>query len=511
MRNAIETLDGEKFDVLVIGAGVSGANTVESLAVAGYKALIVDKGDFGSGATSKASKIAHCGLIYLAPIKSAWEYVADPRKLLRALRIAAPMMKARADLVRNVPHRMRGFDFYYPIYKETPYSPWQARLGFRMLAASGPKDVPLQQAMVKPSEVRSNPLLSKLRDFDKIKSFARFREYQFNWQERLCVDAVMRAERLGAKSRNYCEVTKATKDAAGTWHVELADRAGGNGKATVTAGAIVNAAGPWIDTVNGRFDHPVQRCVRSTKGVHMMVRLPEDCGNIGVVTSNELQGMFQAIPWRDGLYYFGPTETEHDGPITDVVPTEHDINLLLESCRQMYPALNLTRKDVVFAWAGLRPLTYNGPTPSGRDRKLHDIGNGLAKGFALTWGRLIDQRSTGALIAENIMKVLKPSSTPKQSAFVSPETVVSGSLTKGLTPEIVAELKRAARSEQVLNLADLLLRRTNIGFSDLLKKDDVVAIAGHVAPDLGWDNARAAAEVDDYVAYMKHNHLLTVS
>lgn len=508
MRTHIETLDGKLFDVLVVGAGVNGSSAVESLAAAGYTTLLVDKGDFGSGASSKASRLAHCGLIYLAPIKSAWEYVFDPRKLVRALNLASPMMKARAEFVDRVPSRMRPLDFYYPIYDDTPYSPWQARIGFRLLSAFGPKHVPLHQEMVKPRNVAQNPLLASLKDYSRIKSFAKFREYQFNWQERLCVDAVLNAEKMGATTLNYCEVTKARQDASGDWVVELTDNLGG-AKIEVRARALVNTAGPWIDTVNSRFDRPVEKCVTVTKGVHMMVRLPPECANMGVVTSNEIQGMFMAIPWRDGLHYLGPTETEHKGDATDVVPTEHDIELLLRSCGAMFPGLQLKRKDVVFAWAGLRPLTYDPKYPPGRrDRKLHNIGGAKGKGVALSWGRLIDHRSAGPLIASNLLKTLKPKGAAQQVSFSSRASAVSGTLEHGVTPEILAELQHAARNEHVTSLPDLLLRRSNIGFSDRLSEDDVRQIANGVATEMHWDDRRVEQEVADYKIYMKRHHLV---
>ena len=81
MREALSTLSGRSFDVAVIGAGVNGASAAQHLAAAGYDVLLVEKGDFASGSSSRSSRLLHCGLRYLAPGDSMWEFVASPKKL----------------------------------------------------------------------------------------------------------------------------------------------------------------------------------------------------------------------------------------------------------------------------------------------------------------------------------------------------------------------------------------------------------------------------------------------
>jgi len=75
VRAQIGTLDGTKFDVVIIGAGVNGASAAQHLAAAGYDVLL-DKNDFGSGSSSRSSRVMHCGLRYLAPGASMWEFAS---------------------------------------------------------------------------------------------------------------------------------------------------------------------------------------------------------------------------------------------------------------------------------------------------------------------------------------------------------------------------------------------------------------------------------------------------
>ena len=78
MRPSLAELDGSRFDVIVVGGGINGASTAQHLEAAGYSTLIVDQGDFGSGASSRSSRLLHCGLRYLAPGRSMLDFVRHP-------------------------------------------------------------------------------------------------------------------------------------------------------------------------------------------------------------------------------------------------------------------------------------------------------------------------------------------------------------------------------------------------------------------------------------------------
>ena len=80
MRTELGTLDGRTFDVVVIGGGISGASSAQHLAAAGYSVLLVEKDDYASAATSRSGRLLHCGLRYLAPTYSLFEFFRDPKK-----------------------------------------------------------------------------------------------------------------------------------------------------------------------------------------------------------------------------------------------------------------------------------------------------------------------------------------------------------------------------------------------------------------------------------------------
>lgn len=513
MRTSLEALDGRQFDVAIIGAGVNGAAAVQHLAAAGYSVLLVDKGDFGSGTSSRSSRLLHCGLRYLAPGSSVWEFALRPDRLAVALRMAKLAMQARAQFVQTSPARTRAMTFCFPIYEDGPYKTWQVDLAFRILGALGGKDVPLDYRRVGPAAVRDKPLLRWLRDPERLNSVAMFREYQFEWPERICLDAILDAERIGAVVRNYTAAERLEPLGEAGWRIALADQLSPGVGATVTAKLLLNAAGIWIDQVNARAQVARRpgRKITGTKGAHIVVRLPPECQPYGIATLNRLNEGFYCVPWR-GLHYFGPTETYYEGDLEDIRTTEEEIDFLLGEANRLLPSLKLTHKDVIFTWAGVRPLTYDPALlPQGkRSRELHDLGReGMPNALALTAGPIMTHRSAGVEIAAAVARRLRPSGTPQDLSYAPllyPENQNSPPLLDDDTTVKLADLRHAASHEHATNLVDLLFRRTGAGWTETMAAAAASRAAEAVADLLGWDKARIEREVADYRAYLARNH-----
>jgi glycerol-3-phosphate dehydrogenase len=514
MRQPLPDLDGQEFDVAIIGAGVNGASAAQNLAAAGYSVLLVDKGDFGSGSSSRSSRLLHCGLRYLAPGSSLWEFVRHPSRLAVALRMAKQAMESRNQFVTTTPERACAMKFCFPIYKNGPYKTWQVDLAFRVLETLGPKGVPLDYRRLDPGAVRGTPLLQELRDQDRLASVAMFREYQFNWPERVCIDAILDAERMGAVVRNYTAATRLDRAGGSAWRITLVDALAPGVTASISAKLVLNMAGIWIDQVNAQTSGAARpkRKITGTKGVHIMIRLPPECQDYGIATLNRLNEGFYCVPWH-GMHYFGPTETLYEGDLEDIRPLDEDIEFLLAEANHLLPALKLTRDDVMFAWAGVRPLTYDKALlPQGkRARELHDLGSeGLPEMFALTAGPIMTHRSAGVEIARTVQGRLKPS-RPAQglsdAARRYPDNQNSPPLLDDDTSIKLSDLRFAAEHEHATGLVDLLFRRTGAGWSATMAAHAAERAAAAVAEPLGWDAARVEQEVRNYRDYLARNHL----
>jgi len=372
MREPLSTLNGRSFAVAVVGAGVNGASAAQHIAAAGYDVLLIDKGDFGAGSSSRSSRLLHCGLRYLAPGESMWDFFLRPRTLAIALRMARQAMQCRAQMVETAPERTQKAKFCFPVYAHGTYAPWQVLLAFRLLERLGPSSVPLGYRRIPPQEIADVPLARWLRDPQDLRGLAMFDEYRFEWPERICMDTVLDAQRLGASVRNYTAVT-AMRRAAEGWELSLADQLQPGVTAAVGAKIVLNMAGIWIDRVNASAGSSKRKYITGTKGAHIMVRLPPDCAQYGIAAINRLNEPFYCFPWR-GMHFFGPTETVYEGDPDEVRATAEEIDWLIDETNHMLPALNLKREHVLFTWAGVRPLGADPAFPKGvRSREVHDL------------------------------------------------------------------------------------------------------------------------------------------
>jgi glycerol-3-phosphate dehydrogenase len=510
MRKRLSELDGQAFDIVIVGAGVNGGSAAQHAAAAGYSVLLIDKGDFGSGSSGRSSRLLHCGLRYLAPGASMWDFARHPGRLRYALAMAKKAMECREEFVRQTPERAREMTFCFPFYKDGPYAAWQIDLGFSVLRWLGPRALPLDYRRISLAEGRNTPIVQGLRDYDQLQGIAAFREYRFDWPERLCVDMALDAERMGAVARNYTAAAGQTRNTDGSWSLSLRDERSPAQNALVTAKVILNTAGIWIDRVNRSSNRTAKRRITGTKGVHLMVQLPPECADFGIATLHRENEPFYCVPWR-GMHYFGPTETLYEGDIDAVAPGEDDIEWIIAEANFLLPALNLERSDVLFAWAGVRPLTYDPEQPRGaRARMVHDLSeDGMPNVFAMTAGPIMTHRSAGPELLKAVGARIAPSGAPQDlshAARMFPEMQNAPPLDTGDPAVKLSDLVHAAEREHATDLIDLLFRRTGTGWNRGMGAAVARKAAEAVAGVLGWDAARIDAEVARYHAYLAEQH-----
>ena len=511
MRKPIADLNGREFDVLIIGGGINGAAAAQKVAAEGYDVLLVEKGDYGSGSSSRSSRLLHCGLRYLAPGRSMWDFVRHPSRLVTALVMARSCMEARTEFTRDTAVRSRLMKFSFPIYKNGPYRGWQIDIAFfilRLLWRQGP---PLNYRRISGAEAAQAPLTRELRDLDKLQSVATYDEYEFDWPERICMDAILDAQRLGAQARNYTTARLQDRGPDGLWRAALADQLGG-GSAEVRAKIVLNTAGIWADQVNHQAAPDAGRRVLGTKGCHIVVQLPSGYSGHGVATLNSKSEPFYCIPWH-GLHFFGPTETVYDGDKDDIHVTEAEQAWLLSEANRLMPGANLSSRDIRLTWAGVRPLTYDPALPLGkRSREIHDLAkDGLPNVLVMTAGPITSYRSAGELLAAEVAKriparraVQRPDYGPK----LAPENDNSPFLIEGDRSVRLSDLQHAITEEHAVTLTDLLFRRTGLCWRHKPSQDEVERAASVLALELGLSPQARADAVAEFWA--EHQRLLGV-
>jgi len=515
MRQPLVTLDKQQYDVVIVGGGISGASSAQHLAAAGYRVLLVEKDDYASAATSRSGRMLHCGLRYLAPAYSPWEFLRHPGKLATAIRVARRSSRTSDEFVATTPERANKMRLLIPVYKDSPFPGWQVGVGATFLKLIAGRRLPLAFQRMFPDKARTAPLAKWLRNPDKLDSVVSFEDYQFSWPERICIDCVLDAERMGVTARNYTSAVSIQRT-GDEWHVGLRDELDPTaGEATVSAPVLLNMAGPWIDRVNGMVGGAgkAPRKIVGVKGVHFLVRLPEECRGQGIAGINRENEGIACLPWGD-LHFVGPTETVYEGDINDVRPLEEDITFLLDEINHLLPGVKLARKDVLHAWAGVRPITYDPDRAKGQRMPfsvLQDLTqDGLPNVLTITWAAIMFHRDAARQVVDAVRQRLTPSG-PKQAIDYAarrfPENQNSPPLVHSRPEVKIADLVYSARHEQPATLVDLLYRRTGLGWNTSIPPDAVRTAAQSVAPTLDWDDARISAEIARFDAYVARYHL----
>ncbi|OZI18701.1 hypothetical protein CAL26_13425 [Bordetella genomosp. 9] len=479
MRPALQALEGRDFDIAVIGAGINGAATAHAAAQAGYRVLLVDKADYGSGSSARSSRLLHCGLRYLMPGGPVTTFLRHPGRFLDAVRTIKRSMAVRSELVRSGKAGLKPLRMHYPLFKDGPYAPWMVDVAFGILGAVSDGKVPLDYRRSSAAQARAeNPFLAFLAQPERIASIASYTEYQFDWPERAVVDLAMQAQAMGAVVRNYTAATS-LRQQDGQWIVGLRDAVDG-GEATVGARAVMNLGGVWVDQVNALAGKPVTRKITGTKGAHLVFRLPASCRGQGFAAMSTRNRPFYCMPWRD-LHFFGPTETLYEGDLDDVHCDRDDVDFILGEVNHLFPALKLGRRDIVSTWAGIRPLTFDPALPMGhRSRRIYDLADdGLPGAYALSNGSLGAHRRTGADLLQTLQARLGPPAAAAATAL----------------PD---NWSRTPADEHVVTLEDYLARRRGRLWDADLGLADIATDAAELGRALGWPAARVDEEMAEY-------------
>lgn len=498
------------YDLLIIGGGITGAGILREASRAGLSALLVEAHDFGSGTSSRSSKLVHGGLRYLrnAQVRTTWESVHERERLLnegRGLVSPLPFLMAnyRGDAIP-------GWVFGIGL---TLYDLLALRWSHRHYDAAGLCGLcpPLQ----------SPDLLGGFRYFDAQTDDAR-----------LVLRVLREAVRAGGRALNYCraEVLLQGRDGrvCGAVVRDLAPGADGR-TAEVRARLVINAAGAWCDELRLRVGAPAR--LRPLRGSHLVFSADRVPLTRAVTFLHPQDGRpVFVIPW-EGVTFIGTTDVDHAEPLqTDVRLSTYESEYLLSAMQTAFPGLALTSADVIATFSGVRAVVNTGkanPSKESRESVLwNESGLLTVTGGKLTTFRLMAQRAlraARALLPEHprlrphgrVLDELPPESTLCQmdpalrlrllGRYGSEACdLVAAAQAGELEPvasssALWAELRWAARMEGVVHLDDLLLRRVRLGIT--LPRgglDHLARIRAIAQPELGWDDDRWQSEVQAY-------------
>jgi len=493
------------YDVIVVGGGINGAGISQKLSENGYKVLIIDKGDFAGGATSKSSKILHCGLRYLTPGKSIWDFVLHPTKFYHACYNARKAMIAQSEISSSMNELVRPFKFFFPIYKDGPYHSWQVDFAFKLLNFFGPHNNSLEYQRFSGNSLEKIPFKNYFRDSKLLQGISVFKDYQFISAERLVVDTIRDSEKMGATVRNYTSLQQ-QKQLNGLWRVTLKDALTPK-KVNVNTKLILNVTGPWGDCFNKTMKQNIPEKVIGLKGAHIVVKLPEEFSECGIMAINRVNEPMYFLPWGE-MHYIGLNRTPYDGNLDKVKATNDEIEWLLGEVNYVFPHLNLDSKDIIYSYAGIQPVTLDGNDPQGsREVVVHDLeSDGLVNVLMLTGGPIWNYRHVAKKILKEVSKRCVPRLPKQYSRYDASE--ITKLLRNGQSTSVKMEvsknlIKKIILEEQPTSLADILLRRTGLGWNVDRGKSAVNEVATLMAKLKGWDQKQKEKEIQLYHKQIK--------
>jgi glycerol-3-phosphate dehydrogenase len=538
-ERALEAVTGERFDVVVIGGGVTGAGVALDAASRGYSVAIVERDDWACGTSSRSTKMIHGGLRYLRNFD---------------LGLVREALLERQLMVQLAPHLVYPTPFLVPTLGEDRRSR-RVGIGLNMydvMATTRVGRARRERAAREqvddywaPDRHRTIPGAEAVELLPALEPVAPREAYLFydcqTDDARLVLTILGEAERFGAIALNRAEVLELLTDDGRAAGVRCTDGATGE-RFEIRARNVVNATGVWADRLRPEEIHEEAEVPRiaPSRGTHITLapgRL--ELGDAACVVPAGEDRTILALPWY-GRALIGTTDRDFEGDIAHPRPPAEDISYLLDAVNEFF-GVELTAGDVTGAYAGVRPLISTGdPRKSvdiSRVAELYETSSGLV---TITGGKLTTWRPMAKQVVDRLVEredrqapcrtaEIPLGMAPGEGDLAPPDVLSEADLPEGYgellgfryghaarrvlalagerphlaepivegEPDLRAEAAIAARLEQARSVADVLLRRTRLGLlaaTALRTAESVLPVALAMGEELGWSESRARAE-----------------
>jgi glycerol-3-phosphate dehydrogenase len=512
------SLDGERFDIAIVGGGINGVAMARQCAAAGRRTLLVEQSDFASGTTSRSTRIIHGGLRYLEHGE---------------IGLVRESLRERERLLRTKPHLVRPMRFLLALPAgrrsglEVRFGLWLYRRLTHGRRAARPADDIAQ--------------LERALDHGQRWSVLDYDDAQCEFPERLVAEWLGEALAAGAEARNYTQALQVEVADGRVRGLRLRDRLDGT-EFRIEAKWVINASGPWADGVARRAGIRNVRMVGGVRGSHLVLpRFPGAPQSAVYTEALDGRPIF-VIPWN-GELLVGTTEVDDTGDPGCAQPSETEIDYLLTSAQRLFPAAALGRDEIRYAMAGVRPLPYSPGNPLAaitRRHVLHDHrDDGVAGMVSVIGGKLTTAAAVARECARKIgIEVAEPQfDAVAQAGEV--ESAVSACLGEaGAGGQVSAEMARAAvswfgragadvvrsaarderlgapicdgslhmvaeavhalQNECAVTLGDVLLRRVPVALAGEWSKEQTRQAAERIGAAAGWSGERVGCEVEEF-------------
>lgn len=499
----------EQWDLIVVGGGITGAGVFREAARSGLKVLLLERGDFSWGTSSRSAKLVHGGLRYLKEGR---------------LWLTRESVKARQRLLEEAPGLVEPLEFRMPVYEDSGPGRWALEAGLCVYDLMAHR----RQHRFFPADEFSH-LVPGIRTEGLIGGF-RFMDAQVD-DSRLVLRLIHEAEASDAVALNYTAVREIRRNAGGDVAGVTVEDVETRETRAFSAQAVVNATGAWAEHL-----HPspeANRHLRPLRGSHLVFPasvLPVDHA-VSFVHPSDNRPIY-AIPW-EGAVLVGTTDVDHATDLDEEPAiTNDEARYLMDSLHHVFPGLDISVRDCIATFAGIRPVLSEGKLAPSKESREHVVwvDRGLV---TVTGGKLTTFRT----LAWDTLEALRPfirgfnvtgkddpvfapvPSRPAAAENLEPDAWRRlcgryGERAKEIveragndllcaipgTHTLWAEIPFVAEQEKIRHLTDLLLRRVRIGLLCPHAADDHLSrIRELCEPVLPWDEPRWNTEIRAYL------------
>ena len=474
MQRDLDELSARTFDVLVVGGGVYGLTIAYDAAQRGLSVALVERHDFGSGASFNHLRTIHGGLRYLQTLDFSR---------------ARESVNERRTLARIAPGAVRPLRFVLPLSHSLTQGPLAMRAGFVLDAVVSRRrndDVP--DALRLPagrviSGTEAQTLVRPIAD-GRISSAAAWYDYVTTEPDRLTLAWGLGAAACGATLANYVEATSLTLEGGRAIGVHAIDGVS-HRSLDIAARLVVNATGGAVDRLLGASG--ISSGVPMLKAMNLVTR--RSAPDVAVGGRGPTGRAFFMVPWK-GRALFGTWESPRPCAPDDTSINADDVASFIAEINHAFPSSPLAARDVTLVHRGVVPAVVGGDGHASLEghEQVRDHADRGVEGLMTVAGT---KYTTARAVAERVTnRILKKLGRPAVACRTA-ETRLPFSI--GPVDPLLAQ---AARDEMVMTLEDAVVRRTPLGALGHPGGDAVEHAAVIVGEALGWDLSRRRAEIE---------------
>jgi glycerol-3-phosphate dehydrogenase len=545
--------------VLIVGGGINGIGTFRDLALNGVDVLLVERGDFCSGASAASSHMAHGGIRYLEngefrlvreAVQERNRMIQDAPHLVKPLPTVIPMFKRFSGLL-NAPLK-----FLKMLDKPSERGAVVIKLGLMMYdaytsAQGGQRVVPKHQFLSRKKSLAKWKHLNP-----EIINTAVYYDGAILQPERLALEVLLdaEAETSNARALNYASMIGGTDDTI-ILRDELTDET-----YDVKPKLVINAAGPWIDFTNRKLGLS-SHFIGGTKGSHLVVKhdeLRKTIGDNEFFFENKDGRIVLIFPLFDRVL-IGTSDIPVENP-DEVRCTEDEVNYFLDLVKRVFPSIELTPSNIVFEFSGVRPLPRSNAKSTGqisrdhsievlsgawtnlqfpvyslvggkwtsfrafaeqvtdkalaylnrsRQKSTHNLAIGGGRGYPRDEAELkrqIESLSAWTGVTRERLKVLYDRYGSRAESVATFMNGGTDMILRSLPDYSRREISFILQHEKVVHLDDFLLRRSMLGMLGRVTKEMVEELAGVFTNHFGWKPEQREAEVARTLSIFADRH-----